>query len=272
MKTMWLPSYATRSERLCRFAVVTFAFAVLIFLIGPLFVVFPLSVSKDPFFTFPIQEYSWRWYTDFFENPRWTQSLFNSLVAALLSTALATFFGTLAALGISRPGFPARKAVMALMISPMIMPVVIVAVGAYMFFGTLGLTNTRTGLVLAHAALSIPFVVVTVLSALSTYDSNLTRAGASLGAGPVSVFFAVTLPLILPGIVSGALLAFAVSFDEVIVALFLTGAEQRTLPVQMFSGIRDQINPTIMAAASLLTTVSIALFLVLNLIRRMRRI
>lgn len=268
---MWLPAYATRSERLCRIAVVLFAFAVLAFLIGPLFVVFPLSVSKDPFFTFPIREYSWRWYADFFQNARWMQSLVNSLAAAALSTLIATVLGTLAALGISRPGFPARKAVMALMISPMIMPVVIVAVGAYMFFGSLGLTNTRTGLVLAHAALAIPFVVVTVLSALSTYDTNLSRAGASLGAGPVSVFFAVTLPLILPGIVSGALLAFAVSFDEVIVALFLTGADQRTLPVQMFSGIRDQINPTIMAAPSLLTTVSIALFVVLSLIGRARR-
>lgn len=268
---MWLPAYATRSERLGRLLVVLFAVAVLVFLIGPLFVVFPLSVSKDPFFTFPIKEYSWRWYVDFFENTRWTRSLANSLIAAAFSTALATFLGTLAALGISRPGFPWRKAVMALMISPMIMPVVIVAVGAYMFFGALGLTDTRTGLVLAHAGLAIPFVVVTVLSALSTYDADLTRAGASLGAGPVSVFFAVTLPLILPGIVSGALLAFAVSFDEVIVALFLTGADQRTLPVQMFSGIRDQINPTIMAAASLLTTVSIALFVLLSLIRRVRR-
>ncbi|WP_439605413.1 ABC transporter permease, partial [Shinella sp.] len=170
---MWLPAYATRSERLCRIAVVLFAFAVLAFLIGPLFVVFPLSVSKDPFFTFPIREYSWRWYADFFQNARWMQSLVNSLAAAALSTLIATVLGTLAALGISRPGFPARKAVMALMISPMIMPVVIVAVGAYMFFGSLGLTNTRTGLVLAHAALAIPFVVVTVLSALSTYDTNL---------------------------------------------------------------------------------------------------
>jgi len=268
---LWLPAYATRSERFSRFLVVTFAVAVLVFLIGPLFVVFPLSVSKDPFFTFPIKDYSLRWYLDFFENSRWTQSLLNSVIAATFSTAIATLLGTLAALGISRPGFPFRKAVMALMISPMIMPVVIVAVGAYMFFGALGLTNTRTGLVLAHAALAIPFVVVTVLSALSTYDNNLTRAGTSLGAGPVSVFFAVTLPLILPGIVSGALLAFAVSFDEVIVALFLTGADQRTLPVQMFSGIRDQINPTIMAAASLLTTASISLFVLLSVIRKVRK-
>lgn len=267
---MWLPSYATRSERLGRYLVVLYAFAVLVFLVGPLFVVFPLSFSKDPFFTFPIKEYSLRWYADFFENSRWTSSLSNSLIAAVLSTILATLLGTLAALGINRPVFPWRKTVMALMISPMIMPVVIVAVGAYMFFGSLGLTNTRTGLVLAHAALSLPFVVVTVLSALSTYDNNLTRAGASLGAGPVSIFFCVTLPLISPGIVSGALLAFAVSFDEVIVALFLTGADQRTLPVQMFSGIRDQINPTIMAAASLLTAVSISLFVALNVIRRVK--
>ena len=116
---LWLPAYATRSERFSRFLVVTFAVAVLVFLIGPLFVVFPLSVSKDPFFTFPIKDYSLRWYLDFFENSRWTQSLLNSVVAATFSTAIATLLGTLAALGISRPGFPFRKAVMALMISPM---------------------------------------------------------------------------------------------------------------------------------------------------------
>ena len=268
---LWLPAYATRSERFFRLVVVAFALAVLVFLIGPLFVIFPLSVSKDPFFTFPIKDYSLRWYADFFDNARWMQSLLNSVIAATLSTVIATLLGTLAALGISRPAFPWRKAVMALIISPMIMPVVIVAVGAYMFFGSLGLTDTRTGLVLAHAALAVPFVVVTVLSALSTYDDNLTRAGSSLGASQVGVFFAVTLPLILPGIVSGALLAFAVSFDEVIVALFLTGADQRTLPVQMFSGIRDQINPTIMAAASLLTIASISLFILLNIVRQMRK-
>ena len=118
--------------------------------------------------------------------------------------------------------------------------------------------------------MAVPFVVITVMSSLSTYDTNLSRAGASLGAGPVSVFRNITLPLILPGVLSGALLAFAVSFDEVIVALFMTGAEQRTLPVQMFSGIRDQINPTIMAAASLLTICSISLFLLISISSRRR--
>jgi putative spermidine/putrescine transport system permease protein len=268
---MWLPIYATRSERVIRILVLGFACAVLLFLIGPLFVVFPLSISKDPFFTFPIKEFSGRWYTDFFLNSRWTDSLWNSVIAASASTLISTVIGTAAALGLSRPSFPFRKLVMALIVSPMIMPIVIVAVGAYMFFGSLGLTNTRTGLILAHVALSLPFVVVTVLSSLSTYDHNLTRAAASLGAPPTAAFFAVTLPIIAPGVISGALLAFAVSFDEVIVALFLTGAEQRTLPVQMFSGIRDQINPTIMAAASLLTICSIGLFLVLTFVTGRRK-
>ncbi len=267
---MWLPVYATRSERLGRLLVVGVASAVLLFLVLPLLVIFPLSFSKDPFFTFPIREFSTRWYADFFQNGRWTSSVWNSAVAACASTALATVLGTLAALGINRPGFPFRKIVMAAIIAPMIIPVVIVAVGAYVFFSSLGLTGTRTGLILAHTALSLPFVVISVLSALSTYDNNLTRSAASLGAGPAETFFRVIGPLILPGIVSGALLAFAISFDEVIVALFLTSADQRTLPVQMFSGIRDQINPTIMAAASLMSLMSVALFGLLAAVRQLR--
>jgi len=265
---MWLPSYATTSERMMRIGVVLFACAVLLFLIAPLFIIVPLSFSQDPFFTLPVQQYSLRWYRDFFGNERWLSGVFNSLVAAGLTTVLATTLGTLAALGISRPDFPARRLIMALLISPMIVPIMIVAVGSYLFFGQLGLTNTRTGLVLAHAALAAPFVVITVTATLATYDTNLTRAALSLGASPLSAFFRVTLPSILPGVLSGAIFAFAISFDEVVVALFLTGAEQRTLPVQMFSGIRDQINPTIMAAATLVLAVSITLFAVLALLRR----
>lgn len=220
-----------------RTGVVLLACTVLLFLIAPLFIIVPLSFSKDPFFTLPVQEYSLRWYRDFFGNERWLSGVFNSLVTGGLTTVLATTLGTMAALGISRPDFPARRLVMALLISPMIVPVMIVAVGSYLFFGQLGLTNTRTGLVLAHTALATPFVVITVTAMLSTYDTNLARAALSLGAPPLSAFLRVTLPSILPGVVSGAIFAFAVSFDEVVVALFLTGAEQRTLPVQMFSGI-----------------------------------
>lgn len=267
---MWLPSYATRAERLPRIFVVAFAIAVMLFLIAPLFIVVPLSFSKDPFFTLPVQEYSLRWYADFFGNARWMTAIVNSTITAVLTTVLATTLGTLAALGISRPDFPARRLIMALLISPMIVPVVIVAVGSYLFFGQFGLTNTRTGLVLAHTALAAPFVVITVTATLSTYDTNLTRAALSLGASPLSTFFRVTLPSILPGVVSGGIFAFAISFDEVVVALFMTAAEQRTLPVQMFSGIRDQINPTIMAAATLLLGLSILLFIALTLLTRRR--
>ena len=265
---MWLPSYATPSERLLRTLVVLFAALVLVFLVAPLFVIVPLSFSDDPFFTFPVPKYSLRWYHDFFANERWMIGIWNSAVTAVLTTILATVLGTMAALGIARPSFPYRAAVMALLISPMIIPVVIVAVGSYLFYGPLGLTNTRLGLVLAHTALATPFVVITVTATLSTYDNNLTRAALSLGAPPVSAFFRVTLPNILPGVVSGAIFAFATSFDEVVVALFMTGAEQRTLPVQMFSGIRDQINPTIMAAATILLTLSVALFIVMAALTR----
>ena len=265
---MWLPSYATGRERLARLGVVAVAAATLAFLVAPLFIVVPLSFSNDPFFTFPVPEYSLRWYRDFFANDRWTTGVANSTITAVLTTVLATVLGTLAALGMARPDFPWRRPVMALLISPMIVPVVIVAVGGYLFFGRLELTNTRFGLVVAHTALAAPFVVVTVAATLSTYDTNLTRAALSLGAPPLSAFFRVQLPIILPGIVSGAVFAFATSFDEVVVALFLTGAEQRTLPVQMFSGIRDQINPTIMAAATLLLGLSVLLFAVVAFLTR----
>jgi len=251
-----------------RTMIVAFAVTVMVFLIAPLFIIVPLSFSKDPFFTLPVREYSLRWYADLFGNPRWMAAIINSVVAAVLTTIFATTLGTLAALGIARPDFPARRVVMALLISPMIVPIVIVAVGSYLFFGQFGLTNTRAGLVFAHTALATPFVVITVTATLSTYDTNLTRAANSLGASGLSAFMRVTLPNILPGVISGAIFAFATSFDEVVVALFLTAAEQRTLPVQMFSGIRDQINPTIMAAATMLLGLSIMLFAALAFLSR----
>ena len=262
MTVMGLPFYASTSERAARFALIVAVALVLLFLVAPLFVVVPLSFNNDPFFSLPIHIYSLRWFRDFFGNERWIASLKNSILAAAFTTVLATVLGTMAALGLTRPNFPFRRTVMALLISPMIVPVVIVAVGDYLLFGAFGLTNTRTGLVLAHTVLAVPFVVITVSATLSTYDPVLTRAARSLGAPPLSTFWRVTLPVILPGVIAGAVFAFATSFDEVVVALFMTSAEQRTLPVQMFSGIRDQINPTIMAAATLLLALSTLLFLV----------
>lgn len=264
---MWLPQYAGAGERLSRLLVVAFAFLVAVFLIAPLLVVIPLSFSEQPFFSFPVPAYSTRWYQDFFGSERWIASVMNSLAVGILTTIMATVLGTLAALGLSRPDFPMRAPVMALLISPMIVPVVIVAVGAYLFYGRMGLAGTRSGLVLAHTALALPFVIVTVTATLAGFDRNLSRAAASLGARPHQAFLAVTLPLIAPGVLSGAVFAFAISFDEVVVALFLTNAEQRTLPVQMFSGIRDQINPTIMAAATMLIALSASLFVSIAVLR-----
>ena len=270
--SLGLAAYAAPPERLARFGLVIAVTLVLLFLVAPLLVVVPLAFSDDSFFQFPVKVYSLRWFRDFFGNDRWMAGLTNSVITAVFTTLLATTLGTMAALGLTHPAFPFRRTVNAILIAPMIVPIVIVAVGDYLMFGHLGLTNTRTGLVLAHTVLAAPFVVITVTATLATYDATLTRAARSLGASPLSTFQRVTLPVILPGVVAGAVFAFATSFDEVVVALFLTSAEQRTLPVQMFSGIRDQINPTIMAAATMLLAISTTMFVcVASLSARTRR-
>jgi putative spermidine/putrescine transport system permease protein len=266
-----LPPQATGIETLSRALVWLVGGAVLLFLILPLLVVVPLSLSSEPFFTFPIPGVSSRWFVNFFTNERWIDSLVNSVIVAVATTALATLLGTMAALGLSRRSFPGKALVMGLLISPMIVPVVILAVGAFLFYSWIGLVDTRVGLIMAHTALASPFVVVTVSATLANYDWNLVRAASSLGAPPVNAFLRVTLPIILPGVLSGALFAFGTSFDEVVVALFLVGAERRTLPMQMFSGIRDQINPTIMAAATVLIALSSLMLLSAQLLARRGR-
>lgn len=242
--------------------------AVLLFLIAPTLVAAPLSFNSVPFFSYPMPGLSLRWYEQFFLTARWQGALYNSIFVAISVTMLSTTLGTLAALGLSRPSFPWRTAVMSLLISPMIVPIVITAVGSYFFYAQIGLLNTYAGLVLAHTTLATPFVVITVTATLRGFDHSLTRAAAGLGAQPIAVFFRVTVPLILPGMISGALFAFLTSFDEVVVALFISGAEQRTLPKVMFSGIREEISPTIIAAATVLTLISIVMLTTVELLRR----
>ncbi|WOH52475.1 ABC transporter permease [Bradyrhizobium sp. sBnM-33] len=242
--------------------------SVLLFLIAPILVIFPLSFNSVPFFTYPMPGLSLRWYEEFFLTDRWQGALHNSMFVAASVTLLSTLLGTLAALGLSRPNFPWRTTVMSLLISPIIVPAVITAVAVYFFYADVGLLNTYTGLVLAHTTLATPFVVITVTATLLNFDHSLTRAAAGLGAPPITVFFKITLPLILPGMISGALFAFGTSFDEVVIALFVASAEQRTLPRVMFSGIREQISPTIMAAATVLTLISIIMLTTVELLRR----
>jgi putative spermidine/putrescine transport system permease protein len=265
---MALPAYATQSERVARAVLWIFSVTVLLFLIAPILVVIPLSFNSEPFFTFPLAGFSLRWYADFLDNPRWTQAIWNSLIVGGATTVLATALGTLAATGLTRREMPYRGLIMGLLISPMIVPVVITAVGMYFFFGNLGLLNTLTGLILADTALAVPFVVITVTATLSNYDTSLNRAAQSLGAAPLYTFMKVTLPLILPGVISGGLFAFVTSFDETVLVQFLSGPDQRTLPRQMFDGIREEVSPTITAVATILIVVAIVLLAAIEMLRR----
>jgi putative spermidine/putrescine transport system permease protein len=233
---------------------------VLAFLIAPLLVIIPLSFNSSAYFSYPMSGFSLRWYEKALLSPEWQRALLNSLGIGIVSTIIATVLGTLAALGLSRANFPLRSLIMPILISPMIIPVVVVAVGFYLVFAPLGLNDTYLGVVLSHAALGTPFVVITVNASLLSFDRNLVRAAASLGATPWTAFRRVTLPVISPAVAAGAIFAFATSFDEVIVILFIGGPEQNTIPREMWSGMRDSIDPSILAVASLLTVFAVTLF------------
>jgi putative spermidine/putrescine transport system permease protein len=265
---MAIPSYFTTQEKIGYWALRIFVGLVLLFLIAPILAIMPLSFSSDTYFSYPLPGLSLKWYEEFFTNERWYGSLRLSLILATCTTILATTLGTLAALGISRGNLPFRATLMAVLISPMIVPVIISALGMFFFYSSVGLTGTIPGLILAHTALATPFVVITVTATLSSFDKTLMRAGESLGATPTWTFYKVVMPLILPGMISGALFAFVTSFDEVIAVIFIAGPEQRTLPRQMFSGIREQISPTITAAASVLIVFSTMLLITVELLRR----
>ena len=265
------PEHRPPVGRIAHLAACTLIFA---FLIAPILVIVPLSFNAEPYFTFTEgmlrlepDAYSLRWYREIASNAQWTRALGNSLLIGAAATALATVLGTLAALGLASRAMPARRLAMGLLISPMVTPLIISAAGMFFFYSTLGLSQTHLGLILAHAALGTPFVVITVTATLSAFDTNLTRAAASLGAGPLRTFRRVQLPLIAPGVLSGALFAFAASFDEVVVVLFMAGEDQRTIPRQMWAGIREQISPAILAVATFLIVFAVLLLLTVEWLR-----
>ena len=260
------------TPRAWRIGAIVLSALVLVFLIAPILIIVPLSFSADPFFSYPIEHWSLRWYAALTgDDPQallWQRAIVNSLVIGLSATLLATVLGTLAAIGVWRSPRPIASAVTALLISPIVVPIVVTAIGMYYLYARLGLIGTYTGIILAHAALGLPFVFVTVGATLASFDETLLKAGAILGAGPARVFRQIMLPLILPGVVSGAIFAFATSWDEVVIALFLAGPEQHTIPRRMWSGVRDNLSPTIIAAATLLIGLSMALMLTLEWLRR----
>jgi putative spermidine/putrescine transport system permease protein len=240
---------------------------VLIFLVAPVLAIVPLSFNEGSYFSYPMSGFSLRWYEKAIFSPDWQRAFANSLGIGAVATLIATVLGTLAALGLSQPRFPLRSVIMPILISPMIIPLVVVAAGFYLVFAPLGLVDSYPGVILAHAALGTPFVVITVTASLLSFDHNLVRAAAGLGAAPWVAFRRVTLPLISPAVATGAVFAFATSFDEVVVILFIGGPDQRTVPRQMWSGIRDSIDPSILAIATLLIIFAIALFGTLNWLR-----
>lgn len=306
---MALPTYASTEEKIWHYSYLFICGAIFFFLIAPIVVVIPLSFNAEPYFTFTDEMlsfdpkgYSLRWYDslltfgmtnpdaprdsgwwlDAWQNAKWIKAAKSSIIIGVFSTILATVLGTLAALGLSRPEMPWRRAIMAVLISPMIVPIIITATGMFFFYsnpcellGWFGislecgkLAGTYMGVILAHATLGIPFVIITVTATLVGFDQSLNRASASLGANPRTTFFRITMPLILPGVISGALFAFVTSFDEVVAVLFIAGPDQQTIPRQMWNGIREQISPAILAVATLLVLFSIALLTTVEMLRR----
>lgn len=272
---MALPTYAGKLETFWYYGFRVICGMIFFFLIAPLVVIVPLSFNAVPFFNFTEkmlaldpEGYSLKWYKDFFTNLNWQGAVKNSFVIAIFSTLISTTLGTIAALGLSRSEMPYKSVVMGILISPMIVPLIITAAGMYFFYTDIGLASTHLGIILAHAALATPFVVITVTATLVGFDHSLTRAAATLGANPVTTFFKVIVPLILPGVISGALFAFVTSFDEVVIVKFVGSYQQRTIPWAMFSGIREQISPTILAVATLLVIFSILMLTTVELLRR----
>lgn len=292
---MSIPVYATPLERLWRYAYRVICTLILLFLIAPILIIIPLSFNVEPYFTFttkmltldpegyslrwydrlltygmaaPEAVRNWDWWVDSWQNARWLQAAKNSVIIGVFATIVATSLGTLAALGLSRSDMPWRRTIMAILISPMIVPIIITATGLFFFYSMLDLTGTYVGIILAHATLGIPFVIITVTATLSGFDQSLIRAAANLGATPSRIFFRITLPLILPGVISGALFAFVTSFDEVVAVLFIAAPDQQTIPRQMWNGIREQISPSILAVATILVVISILLLTTVELLRR----
>lgn len=245
-----------------------FTTVILIFLVAPALIVVPISFSSGTIMTFPLPGLSLGWYEEVLTSPAWRGAVLNTLIIGTAATVLATCIGTAAAVGIERLGSRMKTATLLLSVLPLMVPIVIIALGGYLMLAKIGLKNTYCGAILLHAMLGLPFVTISVLSALQGFDHNLWRAAVSLGAKPRTAFRRVMLPIILPGVVSGAIFAFATSLDEVVVASFVTAPAQKTIPLQMFSGIKDNTGPNVTAAATLLLVLSVLFLCAIELLRQ----
>ena len=281
-----LQPYLSKGQVLWHYTFRVICGVIFVFLITPILVVMPLSFNAQDFFTFTPkmlqfdpEGYSLKHYRDFFTNNEWQRSFKNSLLIAPIATLVSVSLGTLAAIGLSQSHVPFKRAITAILISPMIVPLIISATGMFFFYShvgnflesTIGLDKNFVGyvkVILAHSVLGIPFVIITVTATLVGFDTSLIKAAANMGANPVKTFFKIQMPLILPGVIAGGLFAFITSFDEVVVVMFVGSTNQKTLPWQMFTGLREQISPTILAVATILVAISIALLITLEMLRR----
>ena len=276
---MALPKYTEMRYRIWHYSYLIICASIFIFLIAPLFVILPLSFNAEQYIHFSKgmialdpDAFSLRWYEDMIygtKNP-WGIAVRNSFYYAFFSTIGATALGTIAALGLSSRYMPYKHLIMSVFISPMIIPLIISGSAIFISLAKVGLAATFPGIIIAHIILGTPFVVITVTATLSGFDDSITRAASSLGSTPTNTFFKITLPLILPGIISGALFAFVTSFDEIVVILFVAGGDRSltTIPLQMWTGLREQLSPTIMAVATCLIVMSTFMLIATELLRR----
>ena len=280
---MAIHRYTGTIGRIWHYTYLTICGSIFAMLMVPIVIIFPLSFNAEPYFSFTDgmlrldqSAFSLRWYREIFglssdtgsRGHEWASSLRNSVYIAVASTLLSTLLGTLAAVGLSRSYMPWRRFIMALLISPLIVPIIITAAGMFFFFSWAGLAYSHLGIVLAHVAIGTPFVVITVTATLVGFREELVQASLGLGASPIDTFRKIIFPLIAPGVLSGALFAFITSFDDIVLIYFLGSIEQRTIPMQMWSGLRETLSPNILAASSVLVILSIFVLLTAELLRR----
>lgn len=249
-----------------RFWLYVVASIIMLLLVLPTFIVIPMSFSDSQYLEFPPSNWSSRWYEVYFGSTKWMRATATSVQVAIITMLVATPLGTMAAYALFVSGHRASRVLFMLLITPMIVPVILIAIGTFYAYGRVGLNNTITGLVLAHTAMAIPLVMIVITAALRSYDLNQERVARSLGATRTKAFFQITLPQIRFSVITASLLSFLTSFDEVIIAIFVSGGVNATLTKHMFSALRDFIDPTIAAISTIMVLVSTILLLMTQFI------
>lgn len=257
----------SHGQRLWLYAIATI---IMILLVAPALIVIPMSFSASQYLEFPPREWSLRWYESYFASLEWMQATRTSLTAGVLTTLVATPIGVAAAYGlhVSRHWF--AQAVFVILITPIMIPVILIAIGAFYVYVRIGIVNSMLGLVIAHTILALPLVLVIVSAALKSFDMNQESAARSLGASRFEAFLSVTLPQIRFSVVTAALLSFLTSFDEVIIAMFVSGGDNSTLTRNMFNALRDQIDPTIAAISTIMILISSTVLILAQIFGRTR--